>query len=85
MRDELDLMVDPHKLAQQSGDGLVPELMQQLSNEVSQNIRIAEIVRLPGLHERQENTKLVRSSRHEATVINFPPTKWQRNGSLRGA
>lgn len=84
MSDDFFLLANLHSLAQQNGNGIAPELMLQMSEEASQNVQGAEIVKLAALHERPFRTKSFRSSRQEATVINFPPTRWQRNGSQGG-
>lgn len=44
---------------------------------------VAEIVKIPALHERAGSTMLRMSFDMSATIINFPVPQWQRNASRR--
>ncbi|MCL6707233.1 hypothetical protein M8R20_09505 [Pseudomonas sp. R2.Fl] len=83
MSDEKFLLVGLHKLAQQNGDGLVPELLERLQATDTSLQHSAEIVMLPGLHQRVQKAISSRSPRSDATIISFPAPKWQRNAGRR--
>lgn len=83
MDDDTFMLASLHKIAQQNGDGLVPGLLERLSNTSHEVVHSAEIVRLPGLHERGGKPMYRWSLNHKATVINFPVPKWQRNGGRK--
>lgn len=79
MSDEKYLLIGLHKLAQQNGDGFIPELMERLAAADTNLQHSAEIVKLPGLHERPVTPMSARSPAGDAVVINFPAPQWQRN------
>ncbi|MHA7968318.1 hypothetical protein [Rhizobium sp. CAU 1783] len=81
--DEIDpaLLVGLHKLAQQNGDGLIPALHERLNDVAAVRAKSAEIIRLPGLHERHNRPIYVGASRCDAKIIDFPLPRWQRNAS----
>lgn len=74
-----------HRIAQQRGDGLLPELVAGLKNP-SQKIEVTkcEIITLPGLHNRKTGPIYARSPGATALVIEFPAPKWQRNALRQG-
>ncbi|WP_159950623.1 hypothetical protein [Rhizobium sp. 18065] len=74
-----------HRMAQQRGDGLLPELIEVLKN-ASQKIEVTkcEIITLPGLHNRKTAPIYARSPGATALVIEFPAPKWQRNALRQG-
>lgn len=74
-----------HRMAQQRGDCLLPELVVGLKN-ASQKIEVTkcEIITLPGLHIRKTTPMYARSPGATALVIEFPAPKWQRNAARQG-
>lgn len=85
MNDDGFLLVGLHKLAQQNGDGLVPELLERLQTADTVLQHTAVIVPLPGLHERTNKPISHRSPYGEATIINFPAPKWWRNAGRKSS
>lgn len=85
MDDEFDpaLLVGLHKLASQNGDGLAPALHERLIDRQAQRETAAEIIPIPALHERKAKPNYQRSSWGDATIIDFPAPKWQRNAARR--
>ncbi|SMC39300.1 hypothetical protein [Rhizobium sp. RU36D] len=85
------MLIGLHKLAAQNGDGLIPELLERLQDLAERERDSAEIVALPGLHERK-----VSRSQHLANglrghgdaaadnVVAFPAPRWQQNAVRNG-
>ncbi|MBR0554831.1 hypothetical protein J5J10_03985 [Ciceribacter sp. L1K23] len=83
MSDEKHFLTGLHKLAQQNGDGLIPELLDRLAAADTNLQHSAEIVKLPGLHERPNAPMSRWSPSGDAVVINFPAPRWQRNAERK--
>lgn len=81
--DDLDasLLIGLHKLCQQNGEVLGIALHECLTDREAVRSASAEIIRLPGLHERGHCPIYPRVSREGATIIAFPAPRWQRNAS----
>lgn len=79
MDDERFFMLGLRMLAQDNGDGLLPELLERLEAADANLQHSAEIVKLPGLHEREHRPISHRSPVGDAMIISFPVPKWQRN------
>ncbi len=78
------LLIDLHKLAAQNGDGLAPALYERLADaQALRDDHSAEIVPLPGLHQRAAKPMSQRLPYGEATIINFPAPRWQRNAARK--
>lgn len=83
------LLIGLSKLAESRGDGLVPQLMEALADRAAVQQNTAEIVRLPGLHERVQLPSdrlaeaLRRERRQNDNVLSFPAPRWQRNAERR--
>ncbi len=73
------LLIGLHKLSAQNCDGLMPALHERLADVQAERQHSAEIVTLPGLHQRPAKPMSIRLPYGEATIINFPAPKWQRN------
>lgn len=84
-QDDFDatLLIDLHKLAAQNGDGLAPALHERLADAQALRNHGAEIVPLPGLHQRAAKPMSQRLPYGEATIINFPAPRWQRNAARK--
>ncbi len=83
---DVSLLIGLHKLAEQNGDGLAPHLLERLRDSEAMEPHSADIVALPGLHERavSRNRHLASGlqsdyGRGGATVLSFPMPRWQRN------
>jgi hypothetical protein len=90
--DDIDTfyLVGIHKLAEQVGDGLAPQLLERASDMRSRRLATAEIIRLPGLHERPISRNQVLADglrdgarRPDARILRFPLARWQRNAEGR--
>lgn len=79
--DDLDatLLIGLHKLAGHNCEGLSPALHERLADAQSVRQHTAEIVALPGLHQRPSTPISSRLPYGDATIINFPAPRWQRN------
>lgn len=91
MSDDIFMMVGLHKLAQQNGDGMVLDLLERVSAIDAPYVQSAEIVPLPGLHERpvNRNRQLAEGLRRTngdngADVLDFPLPRWRRNAQANG-
>lgn len=74
-----------HRIAQQRGDGLLPELAAALAKGSQKNeVTNCEIITLPGLHNRKTRPIYKTSPGATALVIEFPAPKWQRNAARQG-
>ena len=73
------LLIDLHKLAGCNCEGLSPALHERLSDVQAARQHTAEIVSLPGLHERPATPISCRLPFGDATIINFPAPIWQRS------
>lgn len=85
------LLIGLHKMAAHNGDGLVPELLERLQDRGTRERESAEIVKLPGLHERPvsrsqsiANGLRTASAPSGCDVIAFPLPRWHRNAERRG-
>lgn len=83
MDDELDsaMLVGLHKLASENGDGLAPALHERLIDRQAQRAVSAEIIPIPPLHKRKAKPNYLQSPWGDATIIDFPAPKWQRNAA----
>ncbi|QLF71067.1 hypothetical protein FE840_016745 [Peteryoungia desertarenae] len=77
-----------HAIAQQRGDGLLPELAGLVCGATPETecparaeVTNCEIVTLPGLHERSKHPACVGLKRVPAQIIEFPAPKWQKNAT----
>lgn len=84
------LLIGLHKLAAQNGDGLAPELLERLADRQACLAASAEVIALPGLHERpvSRNQHLAdgwrpSGPRDTDNVIAFPAPKWQQNAARK--
>lgn len=73
------LLIGLHKLAGHNCEGLVPALHERLADVRAVRQHTAEIVPLPGLHQRPPTPMSCRLPYGDAKIINFPAPKWQRN------
>ena len=74
-----------HRIAQQRGDGLLPELAAALAQSSRESeVTKCEIITLPGLHNRKTGPIYAMSPGATALVIEFPAPKWQRNAARQG-
>jgi hypothetical protein len=83
MDDDRFFMLGLRMLAQDNGDGLLPELLERLQATDTSLQHSAEIVMLPGLHQRTQRTNSSQSPQCDATIISFPAPKWQRNAGRK--
>ncbi len=88
---ESGMLIGLHKLAAQNGDGLIPELLERLQDMAERERASAEVVPLPGLHQRkvsrsQHLANGLRADRDTATdnVVSFPAPRWQQNAARNG-
>lgn len=86
---DADMLIGLHKLAEQNGDGLIPELLERLQDLEARQRELeghgAEVIVLPGLHERPNSRRSIISSRFDDNVvIAFPAPRWQKNAERRG-
>lgn len=78
-----------HGLAQQRGEGLLPELA-RVGEPVDgphareREVTKCEIITLPGLHERSIRYTYSELSRAPALILKFPVPKWQKNAIRHG-
>lgn len=81
--DDLDptLLIDLHKLAEHNCEGLVPALYERISDHEASLEMTAEVIPLPGLHQRS-NTPVYPQGLM-AVVIDFPAPCWHRNPRRR--
>ncbi|MBB4006495.1 hypothetical protein [Allorhizobium taibaishanense] len=82
------LMIELHKLGGEAGEGLAGLLYERAEDARECQAAMAEIVRLPGLHERpvSRTQHLAQGLRREAVsaqVIDFPAPQWRRNAERR--
>ena len=79
--DDLDssLLIGLHKLAAQNGDGLAMAMYERFADVETVRRNSAEIVPLPGLHQRPAKPMSARLPYGEATIIGFPAPRWQGN------
>lgn len=83
------LLIGLQKLAERHGDGLATELGERLADQAGRNAAGAEVVAIPGLHQRPV-THLPHGAysggengRGAANVIPFPLPRWKRNEKRR--
>ncbi|WP_139317481.1 hypothetical protein [Rhizobium oryziradicis] len=81
-------MIELHKLTDQPCDGLATALYERIEDEKWRAETTAEIIRLPGLNERQMSrsehlAKGLRQHWDSAVVIEFPRPQWLRNADRR--
>ncbi len=83
------LLIGLQKLAERHGDGLATELGERLAEQAERNEAGAEVVAIPGLHQRPV-TRLPhgaysggKNGRGAANVIPFPLPRWKRNEKRR--
>lgn len=82
------LMIELHKLGDLAGEGLIGALYEREQDGLERQAAMAEIIRLPGLHERpvsrtQHLTQGLRREAVSAEVIDFPAPQWRRNAERR--
>ncbi|SSC66836.1 hypothetical protein [Ciceribacter selenitireducens] len=73
------LLIGLHKMAAQSGDGLAMAMYERFADAETVRRSSAEILPLPGLHQRPAKPMSARLPYGEATIISFPAPTWQRN------
>lgn len=84
------MLIGLHKLAEQNGDGLVPQLLERMTDMAAGRWQQADVVALPELHERPQSRgqALANGSRggygRADNVVAFPAPRWQRNAERRG-
>ena len=78
-RPEAFMMIGLHKLAAQNGDGLAMAMYERFADAETVRRNSAEIVPLPGLHQRPAKPMSARLPYGEATIIGFPAPRWQGN------
>ncbi|MFC3164750.1 hypothetical protein [Ciceribacter thiooxidans] len=83
------LLIGLQKLAERHGEGFATELGERLAEETERNAAGAEVVAIPGLHQRPV-TRLPhgaysggKNGRGAANVIAFPLPRWKRNEKRR--
>lgn len=76
------LLIGLHKLAVQNGEGLAPALYERISDHEASLEMIAEVIPLPGLHQRSKTSAYPQG--RMAVVIDFPQPRWHRNARRRG-
>ncbi|NSZ17573.1 hypothetical protein [Agrobacterium vitis] len=84
------LMIELHKLGDQAGEGLIGALYERQQDGRERQAAMADIIRLPGLHERpvsrtQHLAQGLRRDAVSAEVIDFPPPQWHRNAARRSS
>ncbi len=73
------LLIGLHKMAAQSGDGLAMAMYERFADAETVRRSSAEVVPLPGLHQRPVTPMSARPPYGEATIISFPAPAWQKN------
>jgi len=73
------LLIGLHKMAAQSGDGLATAMYERIADTEAVRQSSAEIVPLPGLHQRPTKPMSARLPYGEGTIIGFPSPTWQSN------
>lgn len=87
---ETGMLIGLHKLAAQNGDGLIPELLERLQDMQAREQVSADIIALPGLHQRpvSRSQHLANGLRSHAdrvdNVLAFPAPRWQQNATRNG-
>ncbi|HBF28235.1 hypothetical protein [Rhizobium sp.] len=81
-------LIELHKLMDQACDGQAMALYERLEDQKYMSGHSAEVIKLPGLHERSASRTghLLRGLRGEAemaVVIDFPRPQWLRNADRR--
>jgi hypothetical protein len=90
MRDGYDLssLIELHKLMANGCDGQTLAFYERLEDQQEMSGHTAEVIRLPGLHERpasrlQHLSDGLRQNRGMAIVLDFPRPQWLRNADRR--
>ncbi len=81
-------LIELHKLMDQECAAQVTALHEQVQDQLSASYHTAEIIKLPGLHERKVSrsryfTHGLRQQMSEAVIIAFPLPQWKRIAERR--
>ena len=81
-------LIELHKLMDHGCDGQAMALYEHIQDRQSSHYPVAEVIKLPGLHERSTSrnqylTNGLRHQREPAVVIAFPMPHWLRNADQR--
>lgn len=81
-------MIEIHKLMDQPCEGMATALYERITDQEPTSAYCAEIIKLPGLHQRavsrsEHLANGLRRTMEMAVVIDFPRPRWLRNADRR--